>query len=288
MIRLCVLLTVLIFLFFSCNTNPPTSPDVTPTCNLTIKIRIDNSANFLSADKVVVLESFTNVGCYPCPITNRIIRQLENETYGSSKLVVVKFPVNFPAPNDLFYLAAKEICDFRMDYYNVFFAPTIIIDGMLKPVASDSLSIKAAIDSRLAVTPKFEVNINALLDGDYTIDISIRILDSSGINMSDLIINTAITETEIEFQQPPGSNGETKFYDVIRLLLPSNNGISLRQLADEGELLFEFEDVLISDWNLEKLSTVVYIQNTSTKEIYQAGSTSNNYYLPLFKIKKCC
>ena len=108
------------------------------------------------------------MGCYPCPVTNKIIKQLETETYGKSKLAVVKFPTNFPAPNDLFYLAAKEICDFRMSYYNVFYAPTIIIDGMIKPVASDSNSIKAAIDSRLSVTPIFSVNVSSTLEGDYS------------------------------------------------------------------------------------------------------------------------
>jgi hypothetical protein len=273
LLKLLVFVTALLILLGSCNTNPPTSPDVTPTGNITLKVQIDNSAAPLPAGKVVVLESFTNMGCYPCPITNKIIRQLENETYGRSKLVVVKFPVNFPAPNDLFYLAAKEICDFKMDYYNVFYAPTIIIDGMIKPVASDSNSIKAAIDSRLSVTPIFSVNVSSSLEGDYIIDISLRLIDSSGINLSDLIINTAITEAEIEFQQPPGSNGETKFYDVIRLMLPSINGVSLRQLIDQGDLSFEFEDVIISDWNIEKLSTVVYIQNSITKEVYQTGST---------------
>lgn len=255
----------------SCNTNPPSSPDVTPTGNISLKVRIDNTTSYSSENKVVILESFTNVGCYPCPVTNKIIRQLSNETYGRNKLVVVKFPVNFPAPNDLFYLAAKEICDFRIDYYNVFYAPTIIIDGILKPVASDSVSIKTAIDSRLSVTPRFAVNVSSILEGDYTIDISIRILDSSSINMSDLVINTVITESDIEFQQPPGSNGETKFYDIIRLMLLSINGIVLRQLIDQSELSFEFEDVLLSDWNLEKLNAVIYIQNTSTKEVYQSG-----------------
>ncbi len=267
------LCSVIALLISSCNTNPPTSPDVTPNGNISLKVRIDNTTSYLAANKVVVLESFTNVGCYPCPITNKIIRQLENETYGSSKLVVVKFPVNFPSLNDLFYLAAKEICDFRMDYYNVFYAPTIIIDGMLRPVASDSVSIKAAIDSRLTVTPRFSVNVSSSLEGDYSIDIAIKIIDSSGLNMNDLIINTAITETDIEFQQPPGSNGETKFYDVIRLMLPSNDGISLRQLIEQGELFFDFEDVMLSDWNTKKMNTVVYIQNTITKEVYQTGST---------------
>jgi len=273
LIKLLTFFTALMILVGSCNTNPPTSPKVTPTGNISLKIRIDNSSHILQSNKIVALESFTNMGCYPCPVTNRIIRQLETETYGESKLVVVKFPTNFPAPNDLFYLAAKDICDFRMGYYNVFFAPTIIIDGMLKPVASDSLSIKAAIDSRLSITPKFTINVSASLEGDYTTDVTIQIIDSSGININDLSINTAVTEADIDFQQPPDSNGETKFYDVIKLMLPSVNGVSLRQLIDQGELSFEFEDAILSDWNPEKLSTVVYIQNSITKEVYQAGSS---------------
>jgi hypothetical protein len=272
LIKLSAFCISLIYLVSSCSTNPPTSPVVTPTGNISLKIRIDNSANFLSKDKIVVLESFTNVGCYPCPITNRIIRQLENETYGSSKLVVVKFPVNFPAPNDLFYLAAKEICDSRIGYYNVYYAPTIIIDGMLKPVASDSIAIKAVIDSRLINKPKFDIRVTSDIEGDYAIDITVGILDSTGLNMSQLVINTAITETEIKFEEPPGSNGETEFYNVIRLMLPTVNGISLRQLIDKGELLFEFEDVILSGWNQEKLNAVVFIQNADTKEVYQSGS----------------
>ena len=54
---------------------------------------------------------------------------------------------------------------------------------------------------------------------------------------------------------------------------PTKNGISLRQLIEHGNLSFEFEDVLFSDWNLEKLNAVVFIQNTITKEVYQTGST---------------
>ena len=273
LIKQFVLFAIIALMIGGCNTNPPTSPDITRTGNISLKFRIDNSTSYLTSNKVVILESFTNVGCYPCLITNRIIRQLANETYGRSKLVVVKFPVNFPAPNDLFYLAAKEICDYRMDYYNILYAPTIIIDGTLKPIASDSNAIKTAIDSRLSVPPKFNIDVNTSYGGDYIIDATIRILDSSSINLNNLVINTAITETDIEFQQPPGSNDEMKFYDVIRLMLPSINGILLRQLIDLGELSFEFEDAMFSDWNLENINAVIYVQNTITKEVYQTGST---------------
>jgi len=194
-------------------------------------------------------------------------------TYGRSKLVAVKFPTNFPAPNDLFYLAAKEICDARISYYSVFFAPTTVIDGILKPISTDSNSVKAAVDSRLSITPRFNINVGAILEGDYSVNVNVNFIDTTSINMSDLVIHTVLTETDIEFEQAPGSNGETKFYDVTRLMLPNKEGTPIRQLIDQGELTFTFEDALLSSWNLEKLNFVVYIQNKTTKEVFQTGST---------------
>ena len=223
--------------------------------------------------KVVIVEDFANVSCNPCVISNKILESLTETTYGRSKLVAVKFPTNFPAPNDLFYLAAKEICDARISYYNVFFAPTTVIDGILKPISTDSNSVKAAVDSRLSVTPRFNINVAAVLEGDFSVNVNIKFIDTTSINMSYLVVHTVLTETDIEFEQAPGSNGETKFYDVTRLMLPSKEGTPIRQLIDQGELTFTFEDALLSSWNLEKLNFVVYIQNKTTKEIFQTGST---------------
>ena len=266
-------LAVLTLSVFGCKTNPPTSPDITPTGNVTLNIKVDNSLNVKAVSKVVLIEDFANVSCNPCVTSNIIIEKLTNETYGRTKLVAVKFPTNFPAPNDLFYLAAKEICDSRISYYNVFFAPTTVIDGVLKPISTDSTSVKAAIDTRLSVTPRFDVKINATLEGDYIINVDVKFLDTTGLNMNDLILHTVLTETDIEFQQAPGSNGETKFFDVTRLMLPTKEGGSLRQLIDYGELSFQFEDALLSSWDLEKINTVVFIQDKASKEIFQTSST---------------
>lgn len=270
--KLFYLVTLILFIV-SCNTNPPTSPDITPTGNVVLKLKIDNTARVTSASKVVIVEDFANVSCNPCVISNKILESLTEITYGRNKLVAVKFPTNFPAPNDLFYLAAKEICDARISYYNVFFAPTTVIDGILKPISTDSNSVKAAIDSRLSITPRFNINVGAVLEGDYSVNVDVKFVDTSSINMNDLVIHTVLTETDIEFETAPGSNGETKFFDVTRLMLPSKDGTPIRQLIDQGELTFTFEDALLSSWNLEKLNFVVYVQNKATKEIFQTGST---------------
>jgi len=273
MINKLLFLVLPILLIVSCNTNPPTSPDVTPTGNVVLTLKVDNTTIVSAASKVVIVEDFANVSCNPCVISNKILEGLTEVTYGRSKLVAVKFPTNFPAPNDLFYLAAKEICDARISYYNVFFAPTTVIDGILKPISTDSNSVKTAVDSRLSITPRFNINIGDNLEGDYSVNVDIKFIDTTSINLSDLVIHTVLTETDIEFEQAPGSNGETKFYDVTRLMLPSKDGTPVRQLIDQGEIIFTFEDALLSSWNLEKLNFVVYIQNKTTKEIFQTGST---------------
>jgi hypothetical protein len=275
MIKQLTLLAALLIMMIGCKTNPPTSPDITPTGNVTLKLKVDNSLNLLAANKVVLIEDFANVSCNPCVISNSIIEKLTNVTYGRTKLVAVKFPTNFPAPNDLFYLAAKEICDSRMSYYDVFYAPTTVVDGISKPISTDSNSVKAAIDSRLSVPPRFDVQVTATLEGDYLINVNVKFVDTTGINMNDLIIHTVITETDIEFDQAPGSNGETKFFDVTRLMLPSKEGSSLRQLIDQGELTFQLDDALLAYWNLEKINTVVFVQDKNSKEIFQTGSTFN-------------
>lgn len=264
---------LILLLVISCNTNPPTSVEVLPTGNIVLNFAIDNSANVSAENKVVLLEDFANVSCVPCVASNKVIEAVAN-SYVPTKLAVVKFPTNFPAQNDLFYLAAKDICDERMSYYNIIAAPTTILDGLTRLYSlTDTTILKAAIDAKLANTPRFKIEVSGIIEGDFVVDVNVKFIDTSGINLSDLVIQTVLTETDIEFEQPPGSNGETKFYDVTRLMLPSKDGTPIRQLIDQGELTFTFEDALLSSWNLDKLNFVVFIQNKSTKEVYQAGST---------------
>jgi hypothetical protein len=273
MINKLFFLALPLLLIVGCNTNPPTSQDLTPTGNVVLNIEVDYTTKISAASKIVLIEDFANVSCIPCVASNKVIEAVSN-SYGPTKLAVVKFATNFPAPNDLFYLAAKEICDERMSYYNIIAAPTTIIDGITRLYSlTDTTALKTAIDAKLAIAPRFEIGVTGIFEGDYVANVNVKFIDTSGINLSDLVIHTVLTETDIEFEQPPGSNGETKFYDVTRLMLPTKEGTPVRQLIDQGELTFTFDDALLSSWNLEKLNFVVYIQNKTTKEVFQTGST---------------
>jgi hypothetical protein len=261
-------------LFFACQTNPPNSPESLVSGKIFLKVNFNFVPQSKAVNRVVLLEDFANVSCVPCVTSNRIIRTLTTETYGHSSLVAVKYPTNFPAPNDLFYHANKQVCDSKISFYNVFFAPTTVIDGIEKPFSTDSSAIKQKINERLSVAPPFEIIVSdTFISGSYYIDIKIQTLSS--VDLSNLFVETVIIEEKIKFASAPGSNGETTFYDVMRAVLPSTDGVSLNNVQQSGNNLVEIETDLLENWQTDQLNAVVFIQNKSTKEVLQAGSTFN-------------
>ncbi len=227
-----------------------------------------------SIKTTVLLEDFANVSCDPCVTSNKIIESLTKYTYGPEKLVAIKYPTNFPSPNDPFYLANSEDCDARMGYYNIFFAPTTIVDGTERPIPTDSISVKSAIDQRLQKNPRFRINVSDDIVGStYYAIVTIRVEDGSGINFSDLVLHTVVTETDIEFGTPPGSNGETKFYDVMRAMMPTYSGKSLGGISLNEDNSFILQTDVDASWIIDNLHTVTFIQNAVTMEVYQADST---------------
>ena len=108
---------------------------------------------------------------------------------------------------------------------------------------------------------------------DVIIDITVEVKDLTGLDFSKLVLHTVVTETDIEYSTPPGSNGETKFYDVMRKMLPNNQGETLASINQLGTYTFQRQVAINSAWLQSNLNAVVFIQNKDTKEVYQAGST---------------
>lgn len=224
--------------------------------------------------KAVLLEEFSNVSCVPCVASNIIVKSL-SDFYGKEKLIVLRYHTNFPSQSDLFYNANVSMNNARMTYYSVMATPYTRVDGIHKPISSDSTKVKERIDIQLNEIPKFKIVVKDSLGVGRRlyINIEIEILDNSGINFSDLVLHTAIVEEKIEFVTPPGSNGENKFYDIVREMLPNSLGESLSGLQSNNKLSFSREITLNSNWNSSEIKTVVFIQDKTTKKVYQSKST---------------
>ncbi len=218
----------------------------------------------------VLLEDFANVSCDPCVESSRILDELKSTRYKDNELIVIRYATNFPSPNDPFYMDAQEMNDARIQYYNVLFAPTTIVDGIEKPISTDSTSIIESVESRLTLkAPFFLDNISTTIDGD-----SIHISGEGDFPTSgyeNLRFFIVLMQKEILFQNPPGSNGQTVFHDVAFAVLPGTDGFAINKRKNRKDG-FEF-NYFYNNANfvsLSNLEVVAFFQNSITKEIYFA------------------
>jgi hypothetical protein len=99
--------------------------------------------------------------------------------------------------------------------------------------------------------------------------VSIRAIAEEDPGPDSLVLRTAVVEDSIYYEAP---NSQTIFNHIFRSFVPDHEGISF--LLSEGETLsvdLAFE--LDPTWNPDFTSSVVFIQDDSTREIHQAASS---------------
>ncbi len=218
--------------------------------------------------KKVLLEDFANVSCDPCVESSAIIHNLKESGYPDDELVVLRYATNFPSPNDPFYRENPDLFDSRISFYNVLFAPTVIVNGTSKPIPTDSVDIRNAIETALSSNADFSINITSSLTID-SLHISITLDYPSSNSTENLILFTVVGKRVIEFSEAPGSNGQTVFYDVVTKMLPGNEGIPLNSIADKT-VVFNVENA--EDFTDDNFFVAAFIQNKITKEILQSNT----------------
>ncbi|MEE9429700.1 MAG: hypothetical protein V3V16_01590 [Melioribacteraceae bacterium] len=223
--------------------------------------------------KNVLLENFTNVNCGKCIEASITINKLQNQF--SNSLFFINYHTQFPSSNDPFYNEAKTDINLRANYYGVFESPTIIIYGAKSDLVNDISILFTTIEKSKKEFTSFEISVqdSVLSQNGFNIAVFVDVFDADNLNFKSLVLRILLIEKNIELQKSPGTNGERKFSNVVRAILPSNNGRSLEGINQKGKYKF-FENKLLNPlWKTDNLFVVAFIQNNLTKKILQAGSS---------------
>ncbi len=238
-----------------------------------ISIRKDETIveNFIlvnnNLDKIVLLEAFTNSGCDSCNSTNEIFQWLIDKY--PQKLFIINYPTFYPNPNDPMNLEVREDVNQRMAYYNILYIPSFAIDG------TKIHSFDSFVDEQLKSETKLEITvIDSLIQGDgITIDVFIDVYDLDGIDFSNLVLRIALIEKNINYETPPGTNGQKEFNYILRGMIPDYKGISLSGITKLGRAKFAEYKLLNPRWEKDQLSVIAFVQNELTKEVLQVGAS---------------
>jgi hypothetical protein len=232
---------------------------------LTLCIAVDYP--IYAAPRTVLCEMFTSTTCPPCAGANQYFDQWLS-TYGTAdKVAVIKYHVWWPTPgNDPYYLANSGHSQSRVSYYAINYAPDMFINGTQQ--GSSPSVWPGVIGNYLTVVSPFEITVTGTLSASTGGNIAVNVRsDGTAMSGSSYVLHTVMTESNLIYTGP---NGDPKHENVMRMMYPSASGEAFTIALNETKL-FTRTIAFNSAWVIPNLEIVVFVQNTTTKEIVQAA-----------------
>jgi len=248
--------------------------------------------------RIVLFEEFTNTSCGPCAAQNPAFNALLNNNL--TKIGIIKYHPNWPGADDPFYLFNPDDNMGRKDYYEVSGVPSAQMDG--QPTVGSAYEGAPAnvtqdmIDEQYDKPALFKIEVNETFDGatnEVTLDITLTA--KVDYNSTDLVLQVVAVEKDVEFDSPPGNNGEKEFSNVMRYMMPDYNGTSLSAQTEGDVTTKQLKYTMdLTTVDASKMRTVVFIQDNSTKDVLQAemslvqfatGISSNEVALPYGQVE---
>jgi len=218
-----------------------------------------------SADRIVLLEDFTNCGCGPCwsfePTLNAFISS------HSSDLAVVRPHVSWPSSSDPIYLANPAEQNYRRNIYGVNSVPWIQFDGTIK--ASTSMGgLTSAFNSRMAVPCHLDIQVENYVNYGSGI-IQITLIAEEDLGDTNLKVHAIIVESGI-----PGVGyfASSTFEQAFREELFGVTGEAVSFGPSYPDTVVVDVDYDTGSWVFENLHLAVFVQNhaSSGTEVHNA------------------
>jgi hypothetical protein len=182
--------------------------------------------------RVPLFEVFTSSTCPPCKTANEKFQTVVN-TKPDSEYVAIKYQEWFPGTGDPYHTAEAKL---RMKAYvpgTSFSIPMERVNG-----SEGTISTNSSYDAALAEAPLYDIK------GTYYVDLATKLVTAK-INFKSLgtvsspVLYVAIIENVTTKNQK--TNGETKFYDVMKKMLPTQAGTPLTANTNWESLSFTFQ-----------------------------------------------
>jgi hypothetical protein len=216
-----------------------------------------------ASQRVMVIEDVTATWCTYCSGAARGIEELDFRSYDS--VVPIAY---HSSTSDPYYSASSAA---RFSYYSITGYPTVVLDGSNKMVGGvhtgtmylyylDYFRTRMGVPSPLTIALSITYDTTA-----RTGQLTIKINNTSGSSVSGQL-HTVLTESHIHYPW----QGLDSLHYVERTMLPSASGEAITVAA--GDSLTKTRDFTVdASWVANNCDFVVFVQNNSSKEMYQGA-----------------
>ena len=219
----------------------------------------------------VLLEEWTSSTCAPCASNNPTVDAFIGAHF--NVIGAVKYHVGWPSPgNDPMYLFNTTQSYDRRYYYGVNSVPHVIIDGVVDPSYpySTPTSLPNAWDARVNIGAPMTVTVTDTRVGD-SIRANVVVSVISQLRAGTYKLRVQAIERHIAYPSPPGTNGESQFYDVFRGAFPNSTGSAIPLAPGVNNFTFTYK--IASPAFMDSMYTHAFVQNDVTREIMNCGKS---------------
>lgn len=226
--------------------------------------------------KKILFEAHTATTCGPCASQNPSLDAFIQSHFDS--IVAIKYHVWWPALGDPMYNANIPQQRVRTQYNSISAVPTLTVDGVHNQVSGYTTlsNLLNPFNTRRSLASPIGITVtDTRLAGDtIKATITINVVSALPSNVNYRLRINAI-ERKITYTTPPGSNGETIFYDVFRRMYPSTDGMPITY--SPGIYTVEYKYKRDAAWVDSMMYTAVFIQDENNHEVINAAK-GRNYY----------
>ncbi len=230
----------------------------------------------------VLLEHFANTSSTTSSEATAMINEVDIAI--DKDVVNIQYHTNFPGI-DSFYVENPADASARILFYGLTKAPYSFVDGGTRDFYSSIFDYssrefdeklkpidKNEIIRRGLISPVFDIRLDSLNVSGGVLTISGNIVAFDDTTLSNLTLYLAVIEKSNS--KHAGAGGETLFRNVFRKLIPDAAGINLGKTWTKGTPV-PIQDqtwIISKTLNSSDIEVVAFIQNSVTKEVYQAAS----------------
>lgn len=229
-------------------------------------------------ERMLLFECFTNASCPPCAQQNPALDALIDAN--ANRVAAIKYHMNWPGDNDPMYLHNPADNNARKSVYGINTVPHTVVDGTRFSNMPSYLS-QSTVNQWLTVTSPFEMCLSYEVDEAANL-ITVHVMGRASQAVAGSVkLYVGVIEREIHYNSAPGTNGERDFYSVMKKLLPSASGLSIGEVEADSYFAYSFTWELANVYNNDQLDAIAWLQNSNTKEVYQACKSSETI-VPFF------
>ncbi len=220
-----------------------------------------------SARKYALCEHFTQASCGPCADKNPAFQDFYDAN--ADKIHHIAYHTSWPGVDPMNAANSTEV-QTRVDTYNVLGVPDIWVNGTVEaqPDGIDG----AVVDQTTASGSPVRLYVTETTVGDQR-TATIRVKSFDAVPTGSYKIYAAVVERNVNYTNPPGSNGEKYFPNVFRKMLPNDQGETFTAAAIGQDVSFTYNYTLASNWDADEIYVIAFIQETNTNEVLNSGSS---------------